>query len=158
MFVLTVSADLHIFLRYKMIVFISIFLFLIFAFLSTLHFYWSLGGRWGSKAVFPTKDDSILPAMPGVVPTVVVALGLLLMGVFVLLQTGFFKISIPLWINNYGLWIIAGIFILRAIGDFNYLGFFKKIKHTKFGQNDTKYYSPLCLIIGILAVIIELNK
>jgi hypothetical protein len=48
---------------------------------------------------------------------------------------------------------------LRAIGDFNYVGFFKKIKHTKFGKNDTKYFSPLCLTIGVLTIILELiNK
>ena len=59
---------------------------------------------------------------------------------------------------DYGLWIIASVFILRAIGEFNYVGFLKKIKHTKFGQNDTKLYSPLCLTIGILIIIIALNK
>jgi hypothetical protein len=46
------------------------------------------------------------------------------------------------------------LFILRAIGDFKYLGFFKKIKNTKFGQNDTKYFAPLCLIIGILTLLV----
>ncbi len=55
-------------------------------------------------------------------------------------------------------WLIASIFIIRAIGEFNYVGFFKKIKYTQFGRNDTKYYSPLCLIIGILTIIIDLNK
>ncbi|WP_281635816.1 DUF3995 domain-containing protein [Flavobacterium marginilacus] len=47
---------------------------------------------------------------------------------------------------------------MRAIGDFNYVGFFKKIKLAKFGKNDTKYFSPLCLIIGILTLILELIK
>lgn len=40
----------------------------------------------------------------------------------------------------------------------NYIGFFKKIKNTRFGRNDTKYYSPLCLLIGLLAIVLEINK
>ncbi len=86
------------------------------------------------------------------------ALGLLGIGLFILIKSGFILFNIPLWLDNYGLWIIAGIFILRAIGEFNYVGFFKKIKQTKFGQNDTKYYSPLCLTIGILTLLMELKK
>ena len=137
---------------------IAVFLFLIFLFLSTMHFYWAFGGRWGSQAVFPTTDDSIKPKMPGVLATIIVAVALLLMGLFILSQTAVFNITIPLSINKYGLWFLVAIFIIRAIGEFNYLGFFKKIKHTKFGYNDTKYYSPLCLLIGILIIILALNK
>lgn len=137
---------------------ISVLLFMVFSFLSAFHFYWGLGGRWGSQAVFPTKDDNVKPKILGILPTFIVALSLLVIGLFILNQAGFFNFSIPLWIDKYGLWIIAGLFILRAIGDFNYVGIFKKIKNTKFGINDTKYYSPLCLTIGILTIIIELNK
>lgn len=137
---------------------IAIILFLIFLFLASVHFYWSLGGRWGSGAVIPTKDDHVKLMMPGVVPTLIVAFGLLGFGFFILIQAGIISVSLPQALNRYGLWIIAGIFILRAIGDFNYVGFFKKIRQTKFGRNDTKYYSPLCLLIGLLTIIIELNK
>ncbi|MBX2965855.1 MAG: DUF3995 domain-containing protein [Cyclobacteriaceae bacterium] len=134
---------------------ISIVLVIVFAFLSAIHFYWLIGGRSSSQAVFPTKDDTTIPKMPGVIPTLIVACGLLAIGLFISLKAGFFYIPIPSFLDKYGLWIIAGIFILRAIGEFNYLGFFKKIKHTKFGRNDTKYYSPLCLIIGILIIILS---
>ena len=137
---------------------ISIILFLVFVFLSSIHFFWGFGGRWGNQAVFPTKNGNVKPEMPGRTPTFIVAFGLLAIGVFVLTQAKFFNFQIPSWLDKYGLWFIAGVFIIRAIGEFNYLGFFKKIKHTKFGQNDTKYYSPLCLIIGILTIIMVLNK
>ena len=137
---------------------IAIILFLIFLFLSLIHFYWLFNGRWGSQAVFPTKTNNVKTKMPGVIPTLIVAIGLLASGLFVLVKAGQLNFSIPLWLNKYGLWIIATVFILRAIGEFNYLGFFKKIKNTQFGQNDTKYYSPLCLIIGILTIIMVLCK
>lgn len=141
-----------------MTILISIILSLVFAFLSAIHFYWGFGGRWGSQAVFPTKNDSIKSNLPGTTPTIIVAFCLLAIGLFILLKANFFNFPIPSWLDKYGLWIIAGIFIVRAIGEFNYVGFFKKIKHTKFGQNDTKYYSPLCLTIGIMTIIMELNK
>lgn len=137
---------------------ISILLFLVFAFLSAIHFYWGFGGHWGSQSVFPTKDNSIKPQMPGIIPTFIVAFGLLAIGLFILQKGTFLNFQIPSWLDKYGLWVIASIFIVRAIGEFNYVGFFKKIKHTKFGQNDSKYYSPLCLTIGILTILMELNK
>ena len=138
--------------------FIATLLFIIFLFLSCLHTYWAAGGGWGSDAVFPTKENGLPLKMPGKIPTLIVAFGLLCIGSFYLIKGGILHISLPIWVNNYGLWIISGTFILRAIGDFNFVGFFKKYKQTKFGKNDTKYYSPLCLIIGILTIILSLNN
>jgi hypothetical protein len=66
-------------------------------------------------------------------------------------------LDLPVWLDilrKYGIWAIIVIFLVRAIGDFRYVGFFKKYRNTKFGKNDTKYYSPLCLLIGILGIMI----
>lgn len=130
---------------------------MVFLLLSGIHMYWAAGGRWGSQAVFPTKTSETKAIMPGAGPTLVVAIGLLAMGLFVMLKTGLVTRSIPVWFDQYGLWIIAGIFLLRSIGDFTYVGFFKTIKHTPFGHNDTRYYSPLCLAVGLLTVALELT-
>lgn len=64
--------------------------------------------------------------------------------------------SIPTWIQDYGLYVVASIFLIRAIGDFNYVGFFKKVKATEFAINDTKYFSPLCLFLGVVGLLIEI--
>jgi glucan phosphoethanolaminetransferase (alkaline phosphatase superfamily) len=144
-----------------MMIIIALIVIIIFLVLSGLHFYWALGGQYGSGAVIPTKNDNIKVMMPGSVATFIVAFGLLFFGLVVFLNAfeTDFKPSLELDIvHKYGQWAIALIFIVRAIGDFNYVGFFKKYKQTKFGQNDTKYYSPLCLAIGILILILELNK
>lgn len=135
-----------------MVTIISIILFSIFLFLSSIHFYWAFGGKWGSGAVIPTKDDSIPAMNPGIIATLIVAFGLLAFGLLPLIITKTISFTLPMWLEKSGLWIIAGIFMLRAIGDFNYVGFFKKRKNTAFEKNDTKYYSPLCLVIGILAI------
>lgn len=139
-----------------MIPFISITLFLIFLFISSIHVYWAFGGKWGSDAVLPTKEDNSTKVLiPSMLPTLIVALGTLGFGIFILKKGNLIMLDTPDWLNQYGLGIIAGIFILRAIGDFHYVGFFKKIKNTYFGLNDSKYYSPLCLLIGILTIILE---
>jgi hypothetical protein len=140
---------------------IAITLILIFLFLSGIHIYWGFGGQWGNDAVIPTKDNNVKVMVPGIIATFIVALGLLGFGAVVFINIVESDLKIPFRLDifrKYGLWVIASIFILRAIGEFNYVGFFKKYKKTKFGQNDTKYYSPLCLIIGILTIILELNK
>ena len=108
----------------------AIILFLIFLFLSSIHFYWGLGGRWGSEAVIPVKDNKAKVMMPGPWPTFIVAFGLLGFGLFILIKSGLINLNLPLWLEKYRLWIIASIFILRTIGEFKYVGFFKKIKQT----------------------------
>lgn len=138
-----------------MVSLISILLFLIFLFLSSLHIYWCAGGKWGREGALPAKGNNIKVISPGPLSTLIVALGLMGFGIFILIKAKILNISIPPSLNKYGLWIIAVIFAARAIGEFKYVGFFKKIKHTKFGQNDTKYYSPVCLAIGILAIILQ---
>lgn len=133
---------------------IALILAVIFLFISIIHVYWAFGGKWGSGSVIPTKDNHTKVAMPGVLPTLIVAAGLFLFALFVLVKARLINIVLPAWFNNYGLYILAGIFIVRAIGDFNYVGFFKKIKSTKFAQQDTKFYTPLCLLIGLLAIVL----
>jgi hypothetical protein len=131
---------------------IALLLFLIFLFLSSIHFYWAFGGKWGSTAVIPTKDDSQPALNPGIIATLIVAFGLMGFAILPLVVTGTIHFQLPHWLEKSALWIIAGIFLLRAIGDFNYVGFFKKRKDTEFGKNDSRYYSPLCLMIGLLAI------
>lgn len=138
---------------------VAIILIIIFLVLSGIHYYWLLGGKWGTDAVIPTKDDEVKAIMPGFVPTIMVATGFLGFGGIVL--SSVMDFDLPEWLNpanKYGLWLIVGIFGSRAVGEFNYVGFFKKIKHTKFAVNDTKYYSPLSLAISILALILQLTR
>ena len=126
-----------------------------------MHVYWAFGGQWASGAVIPTRDDNQLVMMPGIAPTLIVALGLLGFGFTALIQVMVFNSELPAWlvvIRTYGLWVIAGIFLIRAIGDFNDVGFFKKNRHTKFAVNDSKIYTPLCLFVGIMAMLLELKK
>jgi hypothetical protein len=143
--------------KYNMIIIITLSLVSIFTFLSSIHFYWAFGGKWASDGVLPMKsDNSTMALKPSVFATIVVAIGLLMMGLFIAIKGRFISIQLYNWIDNYGLYILCSIFFIRAIGEFKYLGFFKKVKHTKFAVLDTKYFSPLCLILSILIFVLSL--
>jgi hypothetical protein len=137
---------------------IAIALFLIFLNISLLHFYWSFGGQWGKRAAVPTKNDHTSVIAPGFLSSFIVASGLLGFGLFNLTEVKSLDLPMPPLIKKSGPWVIAIIFLARAVGDFKYIGFFKKIRHTRFGEKDTKFFSPLCLVIGILNVILALNR
>ena len=47
---------------------------------------------------------------------------------------------------------MAAVFAIRAIGEFRYCGFFKKITNSEFAYWDTRIYSPLCLAMSALAL------
>lgn len=134
----------------------SIVLFLIFTLLSLIHFNWIFGGKWGLEKALPTNNKGEKALEPPKIATVIVGIGLISCGLFYLLKLGFINFQFPNWITTYGSWIIPSIFILRAIGDFKYVGFFKKINNTNFGKADSKIFSPLCLTIGIIGILIKL--
>ncbi|NOT76332.1 MAG: DUF3995 domain-containing protein [Cyclobacteriaceae bacterium] len=133
----------------------------IFLFLSGLHFYWAFGGTWGELTSLPSKPDGTLFFKPGIVSTLVVAFGLLFFATVTFMNLGWIDLHTTNEISAIAqrfvkivTMIIGFIFLLRAVGNFSYVGFFKKIKGTPFGINDSKYYSPLCLFIGTASFLI----
>ena len=135
------------------LVFISIILF-------AIHIYWGLGGKWAGESGIPTKENGEKLFSPGPIPTFIVAFGLLGFAFIVItsLSLDSSNLLIIQLIKKYGLLSIAAIFSLRALGDFKYVGFFKKIKTTNFGRLDSKYFSPLCAIIALMSIILQFFK
>jgi Protein of unknown function (DUF3995) len=39
--------------------------------------------------------------------------------------------------------------LLRAVGDFRYVGFFKSVRDSRFATMDTWCYSPVCLALSM---------
>ncbi|MGN7360870.1 DUF3995 domain-containing protein [Paenibacillus sp. SAF-054] len=117
--------------------------------LSAIHWYWVAGGRMGIQAAVPS-DGSTMLFRPSRLATGTVAVLLLLAAWFVLEFGGAVEhLIFPEWLLAYGGWVLSAVFILRAIGDLRWVGFFKKRKSTLFAHWDTILYSPLCLCIGI---------
>lgn len=135
---------------------LSIILFVVFLILGAFHFYWFFGGKWGLDKVIPTKVNAVSALTIPKFATLIVALGLVSFGLLYLLKSGLIMVQISNWITNFGYWFIPIIFILRAIGEFNYVGFFKKIKTTEFAKADSTIFAPLCLGIGVIGILIQL--
>lgn len=119
--------------------------------ISILHVYWAYGGRWGSVAAIPSRVGEYKPAFtPSKMGTLIIAILLLFACFILLVQGGYIHYYfIPNTIIRVGCMVCAFVFIIRAIGDFKHVGFFKKINHTVFARNDTWLYSPLCLLFGL---------
>lgn len=135
---------------------LALVLFIIFLILSLIHFNWAIGGALGFDNALPTNEKGERVLNPKKIDSAVVGLGLLLMGVFYLSKSDVLTLDLPSWAANSAGWVISTIFLLRAIGDFKYVGFTKRVKNTNFGKNDSKYYAPLCLIISVIGLYLEL--
>lgn len=130
---------------------LSFLLILIFFLIALLHFYWAAGGRWGANAAAPTNKKGEKLLNTGPIPSLVVGIGLLLFA--------FYYLPIQLLpVEAYQVigWIIPSIFLVRAIGEFKYVGLFKKLKTSVFAIHDTKYFTPLCLVISSLGFAVRL--
>lgn len=123
-----------------------------FIFLSGLHFYWAFFGIAKPELVLPTTSTTDRAKLPGPFMTAAVAVGLLFFAVIFINQlVQFWNYK---WLSYLQV-VIGLIFLVRAIGDFKYVGFFKSIKETPFAKMDTKYYAPLCFILGTLILLRE---
>ena len=129
----------------------------IFLLLSLLHMSWALGNTWGLQSAIPQNGAGQNVLNPSSIDCVIVGLGLFALATFYILKSGLTSYSMHKWLNYSGSVIIAVLFFLRAVGDFKYVGFFKKVTTSNFAHLDTYYYSPLCLFLAIAAVVILLQ-
>jgi hypothetical protein len=127
----------------------AIILAIIFVALGLLHFHWALGGRLGFAAAVPTRDGTPI-FRPGPGASIAVGVLLLAAALVCLLRGGALTIG-PAWVPRLGIWVIAGVMTARAIGDFKYVGFFKRVRGTVFARNDSRFYAPLCAVMAGLA-------
>ncbi|MBM9502444.1 DUF3995 domain-containing protein [Leptospira sp. 201903071] len=122
---------------------------LILLFLSGIHFYWLVGGQTGGNKVIPEVNGkpAFLPGKPATLIVAILLLGAALLPIGLTLEN---PIGIPKHLFYYGTFFLSAVFLLRAIGEFRLVGFFKSVRGTEFAKNDTKYYSPLCLLLSAL--------
>jgi Protein of unknown function (DUF3995) len=119
---------------------------------AAVHVYWAVGGRTGKAAAVPTAAGRAV-IKPSAMSTAMVAAGLCVIAALVALRIGWLKLpgfAGDRILLQIAVWLIAAVFALRAIGDFRYVGFFKRIRDTPFARLDTLVYSPLCAALAVL--------
>lgn len=124
--------------------------------IGALHLFWAFGGRRASDAVVPTrpaglKGNGELVFDPGRFATIAVAVFLLVASSFPLGAAGLIKLPISNGFLLFGNWSLGAVLLIRGIGDFRYVGFFKRVRGTRFSELDSRFYSPLCLTLAVLA-------
>lgn len=128
---------------------------IIFVVLSAIHFYWLAGGKWGLASSLPSNPSTQdFLFKPSILATLMVAFGLLLFAIITIGNAKLFLFEIDNRYFRYGDIFISIIFLMRAVGDFKYVGFFKSIRETSFASMDSKFYSPLCLLISAIGFLI----
>ena len=119
----------------------------VFVALSSVHWYWALGGRLGRSSVIPSTAG-VAHFSPSRTGTVLVAAALLLAaGTVVVAAEGSLA---PVWrtICSSAAVLLAAVLTLRAIGDTRHVGFFKQRNQSRFARLDTFLYSPLCVLLA----------
>jgi hypothetical protein len=119
-------------------------------FLAGLHVYWALGGAWGSAATIPAVNGR-RALNPSPLATYVVAFLLAAGAVTMCGGVGLFQTGSLSGLFRLGTWCLFGVFLLRAFGNLKTFGFFKSVQGTQFAWWDTHLYSPLCLLLALLA-------
>jgi hypothetical protein len=104
-------------------------------------------------APFP-RESAAVPysnGRPLFVPSVTAtaAVGLLLCALLVVSTAGIVTVGLSPRVLSALCAGLALVLLLRAVGDFRYVGFFKSVRNSRFATMDTWCYSPACLALSI---------
>lgn len=126
--------------------------------LGGIHFYWALGGTLGKAGAVPTRPggggENRPVLSPSPVSTAGVGVSLLAMAAIVAMTSGIVQPWLPATFLRGTCVGLAVLFAARAIGEFRYLGFFKRVRGTVFAARDSAIYSPLCLVLALVIALI----
>jgi hypothetical protein len=120
------------------------FVFLVLAF---WHFYMAAMPGSGRSGAVPMVEGKPL-FVPSVMGTVAVGIALLLCAALVAGTARLLPLGIPPVVLRWLCYALALGLFARAVGDFKYLGFFKRVRGSRFAAMDTFVYSPLCLLLS----------
>jgi len=72
-------------------------------------------------------------------------------------ELGWIGTTLPRTVFRLMTFVISLLFLMRAIGDFRLVGFFKPASDSSFAYWDSRLFSPLCLFIALAAFIVMWN-
>jgi hypothetical protein len=116
--------------------------------LGLIHVYWAFGGRAASKAAIP-EIDGHRAFSPSRLATLAVAVALFSAAALVAAAGRLIANPFPPSYIRMATILFGVLLIARAIGDFHFVGFFKRKSVSRFARLDAAVYSPLCLALGL---------
>ena len=120
----------------------------IFVALALWHFRMAFSPATGESGAVPSVAGKPL-FVPSTRATVGVAVVLLLFACLVAATAGFLQVGVSSRILSWLCYALAAGLLARAIGEFKYVGFFKRERGSRFARLDTLVYSPLCLLLAV---------
>lgn len=102
----------------------------------------------GRAAAVPSKGGEAL-FRPGPGATLAVSAGLAAAAMCGLSLAGLVAAPLDQSVSQVGGGALALVFGIRAIGDLRFVGFFKRVRGTRFAYWDNVLYSPLCLALSV---------
>jgi hypothetical protein len=115
-----------------------------------LHVYWALGGRLLLPQVLPSRPDSREPTFePGRLGAGVVALALTHALYTLGTLTNLWNAPLSFEVTRYAAYVWTAILGARVVGDFRFVGLFKRVRKTAFGRADDWLFTPICVLIGV---------
>lgn len=127
----------------------------VFALIGLWHFYMAFAPSSGRGGAVPTVEGKPL-FVPSTRATLAVGVVLLLFAALVAATAGLVSTGIPQAVLSWLSLALAAGLLARAIGEFRYVGFFKRVRGSRFARLDTFIYSPLCLLLAAGVALIAL--
>lgn len=121
---------------------------LAFVALALWHFRMALSPGEGMSGAVPSESGKPL-FVPSVNATLAVGLVLLLFAGLVAATAGLVEVGLPERVLSWFCFALALGLLARAVGEFKYVGFFKRVRGSRFARLDTLLYSPLCLLLAV---------
>jgi hypothetical protein len=115
--------------------------------LAAVHFYWGLRSMEGHAVLVPELDGRPVYT-PRNSDFLDIAAALVLACVIVAVRGKVLHSPMPETWTNLGAFAVGLVLLARAIGDFRYVGFFKRVRDTPFAEWDTRLFSPVSLLLG----------
>jgi hypothetical protein len=128
-----------------------------FVVLALWHFRMALMPASGESGAMPSVAGKPL-FVPSARATAAVGFVLLLFACLVAATGGLVHVGVPPRLLTWSSFALALGLLARAIGEFKYVGFFKRVRGSRFAKLDTLLYSPLCLLLAVgVAVVAQHN-
>lgn len=119
----------------------------VFVLLALWHFGMAVRPSSGKGGAVPSVDGKAL-FKPSRLATIGVGVVLLLFAALMGATGGLLRTGLhPLLLAGLSYALAAGL-LARGIGDFKYLGLFKRVRGSRFATLDSVVYSPLCVLLA----------
>ena len=118
-----------------------------FVILAIWHFYMAMFPAANASGAVPSIDGRPL-FTPSTRATVGVGIVLLMFALLVAATGRLVDVGVSSRLLTWASFALALGLLARAIGDFRYVGFFKRVRGSRFATLDSYLFSPICLLLA----------